>query len=275
MSDHEGAFDSERPKYEPFKTLPHGIQLVSRVADGETFVAHYFYEEFDSPKTGLNKLFVRGAGEAVCNVLNHENLVSIDTAVSTQPLSDGGNAQRSHMLVWDYCDAGTLDQLLENPPVLPDPDGTGFLPEGLVWHVGLSILRALQWLHEGIRDTYETKSSFDPSKPEGGPCIKVRGTSKPETDWMPILHRQVHPANIFFQQPRGIETYGTCKLGEFSLCYVSGTVSEEDNPPLIMPGLTEVGVPIEKMRSSWLEWQEMGTDLLRTVSSRSSPVTYL
>ncbi|KAH8884586.1 hypothetical protein GQ53DRAFT_382146 [Thozetella sp. PMI_491] len=246
--------------FDLIKTLAQGVEVVARKSDGERFVPHPFYQEQDVGRDKLNQLFARGAGEAVLNLLNHENLVSITTVTTDKPLTGPGNAPRSNRLLWDYCDAGTLEQLLENLLMERMPDEKGFLPESLVWHVGISVLRALQWLHEGVRDTYETVSKEREGEQYAGKARESRSAVEPEKDWLPVMHRAVHESNIFFQLPRGIETYGTCKIGNFSHCYVSGNVSSKDGP-LVIPLKAEPDMPIETMRARWAEWREKRLDM--------------
>ncbi len=240
--------------FELIKTLSQGVEVGARKNDGELFVAHHFYQEQDPDRKELNTLFARGAGDAMLDLLNHENVVSIVTATTNKPLTGPGNAPPVNRLLWDYCDAGTLEQLLAEPPVQRRPDETGFLPESLVWHVGISMLRALQWLHEGIRDTYGTEPGNKAWELQEGRSGKYRGVTTPEKDWLPVLHRAVKPENIFFQLPRGVETYGTCKLGNFSQCYVSGNISSVDDP-LIAPPPSQLEMDIEVLRTRWVEWE--------------------
>jgi hypothetical protein len=44
----------------------------------------------------------------------------------------------------------------------------------------------------------------------------VREWVSVNTDWFPILHRCIEPRNVWLQHPRGNETYGQCKLGDYS-----------------------------------------------------------
>ncbi len=219
-----------KAQYEPYKTLSDGVELVSRLSDGELFVARHFYDDSIAEKDVLNELFARGAGQAVFNLLNHENLVSIDTAIIKKPLTGSGDASPTHMLVWDYCDAGSLEQLLQDPPVRPQSDDTGFLPESLVWHVGISMLRALQWLHEGVRETYETKSSFDPYKPEGWTLCKDSRHYSPREGLASYHAPSAHCGeHLFPAAKRHRDVWCLQARRSFPTATLSGTISDEDN----------------------------------------------
>jgi serine/threonine protein kinase len=141
------------------------------------------------------------------------------------------------MLLWDYCDAGTLQDVMDRalPPRAAHNDfpGQDFLPEGFVWHVMLGLLRALQFLHQGIREGYEIEEVPAGDGGAGRRWKRVRGAQTREEDWMPILHRDLQPRNVFRQRPRGIETYGAVKLGGFGNCFVSGTVADTAGTPLV------------------------------------------
>ncbi|KAL2162228.1 hypothetical protein VTH06DRAFT_7141 [Thermothelomyces fergusii] len=50
---------------------------------------------------------------------------------------------------------------------------------------------------------------------------------------MPVLHRDLRADNVFLQRPRGIETYGAVKLGNFGKCFVSGSVSASRETPVV------------------------------------------
>ncbi|KAK0641063.1 hypothetical protein B0T16DRAFT_461172 [Cercophora newfieldiana] len=194
--------------------------LVKRHSDGEILIGYPWDVDDDRAQELPHLLSRDGPFLAVANLLNHPNLLSLHSEIISTPTvgSDTVTTKRTRFLLWDYCDAGTVASLVDDPPV--KKTATGFLPESLVWHVLLDILRALQWLHEGIRDRYD----IDP--PAGGNpkgrCKRLRKAAEPEAEWMCVLHRNVVPANIFLGQPRGIETYGACKLGNFSRCWVAG-----------------------------------------------------
>ncbi len=187
--------------------------MVRRKSDGEPLLGRTFDVAKWPDAAPLHSLMTRGAGEAAFNVMNHENLVSVAAVLMRFPF-DGSGVEASDLLLVDYCDAGTLMTLLDRPPV--QHTATGFLPESLCWHVARSLLRALAFLHDGYRcDSY--------TAPRSGARRFHEWVA--DRDWMPILHRNIRPENIFFQQPRGRETYGLCKLGNFSECFVSGHVN--------------------------------------------------
>ncbi|KAK0709484.1 hypothetical protein B0T26DRAFT_611431, partial [Lasiosphaeria miniovina] len=244
------------PRYYVYKQLADGLALVRRISDGESFIAHTFEtpRNRDVPLTTAQQLVQRGAGVAAANVLNHENLVSINTEVINYPLQGLGGSydQPKRILMWDWCDGGTLEALFKNPPLRPT-DG-GFLPEGLIWEVALGMLRALQWLHEGIRDVYGVGPGL---AFRGGRCIRLRSTTTPEADWLPILHRDIRPENIFLQQPKGIESYGAVKLGNFSNAYVSGSTGGAA-PVVAMEKDSTSTVRLAQVRARRARWATEG-----------------
>lgn len=232
------------------KYIDDSLLFVRRTKDGELFLGCIVDKKI--PGAGkIIELEARGAGPAVSGLLNHENIVNVQTAIANTPL---GSGVEDHIILWDWCDAGTLEDLFEYPPVRARK--TGFLPEGLVWHVALGMLRALQWLHEGIRDEYIVRG---PESTARGPhrCVKVRRTSKPEDDWWPVLHRDIRAENIFFQRPKGFETYGAVKLGNFGKAAVSGVIG---GPILAMK---DGDVSLGTLRERWERWQRTDEDMPR------------
>ncbi|KAI2628840.1 hypothetical protein GGR54DRAFT_636555 [Hypoxylon sp. NC1633] len=177
----------------------------------------------------------------VAAILSHENLVSLVDWFSVEKSVRGGRFQRRHYSVWDFCDAGNLGNLLNkevntppNTERYPDddelvlkreeednvrqglnPDGSepppitsgGHLPESLCWHVLVSVLKALAWLHDGSRNVSRDK--------QHGLYMD------PDPDWEPMLHRNIIPNNIFLSHPRRDEWYGACKLGNYGNLFVS------------------------------------------------------
>ncbi|CRK44320.1 hypothetical protein BN1723_001006 [Verticillium longisporum] len=142
---------------------------------------------------------------------NHENIVSLagylrQKPLNAKPFSDVEATE--DYLVWDNCDAGNLEALLvdKNPQV---KNRRVFMPESLCWHVLTSVMRALAWAHDGYRHDVDWKAG-------------THMWAKTDTDWMPILHRAITPASILFQNPRGAEMYGQCKLGHWGQAFVSG-----------------------------------------------------
>jgi serine/threonine protein kinase len=142
-------------------------------------------------------------------ILNHENLVSIVGIIENWPfnksqtsdVTPGNNVQ---MLVWDFGDAGNLSALFRHYPC---KSSEFYLPESLCWHVLRSLIRAVTYLHDGKRLIY---------RPEQLGRHMVREWVSVNTDWFPILHRCIEPRNVWLQHPRGNETYGQCKLGDYS-----------------------------------------------------------
>ncbi|KAB5566852.1 hypothetical protein GE09DRAFT_1187284 [Coniochaeta sp. 2T2.1] len=204
-------------------TFPGLTSLVRHTPTGTVYLAKTSHKEdfpnlvnirSQSPKPDSEIV----AFEAAARVLNHENLISLVGALPNPPSTEPGSTSRrspDFSLVYDRCADGNLKQLFENPPC-ELVSGYSFLPEGLVWHVCLSVLRALMFLHEGLRE----RVVLDLETGEAD-----EWTYKPDDEglWMPILHRGIRPENIHFQSRRGNESYGMCKLGGFGRCLVSGT----------------------------------------------------
>ncbi|KAK4454156.1 hypothetical protein QBC34DRAFT_394414 [Podospora aff. communis PSN243] len=238
--------------YTIIRNLSYHRVLVKRLSDGESFLGQAWEIEQEPAEDQANLLGHDGPFLAAANVLNHPNLPSFHTEVITSPIAPADTVRTRAMryLVWDRCDAGTMMNLLADPPV--KPVSWGFLPEGLVWHVMIDTLRALQWLHEGIRENY------DREEPPEGVVLGEVENMLPDRGWMPILHMAVRPENLFLSQPRGIETYGPCRLGDFSFCrVVPGRWDEGDEyapPPVVATKDDYVKVgELRELRQTWNE----------------------
>ncbi|KAI9151842.1 hypothetical protein HJFPF1_09053 [Paramyrothecium foliicola] len=137
-------------------------------------------------------------------ILNHENIVSLVGYIKHERLeAQHVHTEKQHQwAVWEFCDAGNLDFLFSTNPQ-PEARNQRYLPESLCWHVLRSLLRAVVFLHDGKRRAFDHDG-------------KLRSWVSLDADWNPILHRALEPTNVFFQHPRGRETYGPCKLGHFT-----------------------------------------------------------
>lgn len=168
----------------------------------------------------------------IFTILSHDCLVRFKDWVTVKGPQVGGIFEYRTYAVWDYCDAGNLGNLLVRPPIhaqtkyprYPEDDSAEvkldsngnpvappkphFLPESFCWHVLLSVMKALAWLHNG---------SWEMAIGERGEFMML-----PELDWQPILHRNITPENIFLQHPEATEWYGPCKLGNYGNLYISG-----------------------------------------------------
>lgn len=155
-------------------------------------------------------------GNSVAQILNHENLVSIIGRIDLYPFnqtqtSDNTPENKKSYLVWDFCDGSTLANIFAKFDAINSP--FLYLREPFCWHVLRSLVRAVAFLHDGA--WINRKPDVDP---RSVPDMEV---VRPNVDWAPILHRDIQPANIFFQQPRGTERYGLCKLGNYAHAFVS------------------------------------------------------
>jgi hypothetical protein len=275
------------------KPLPHGLFLARRTTDGEILLARPLDTRASSTSTSTNtstpptpynhtshlqltSLLASGAATPLANLLNHENLVSIHDELVDVPLhlraegddDDGsrlltdplGDPKARRMFLWDFPDAGTLSGVLDDfaPPGVDFGEMGGFLPESFVWHVALGLLRALQWLHEGVRDTYLVV----PAEGSVKGFRRVRGRTEAEADWMPVLHRDVRAENVYLQHPKGFETYGAVKLGSFEKCCISGSVAKMKETPVVAME-TEDGVPLATLRERKGRWKRDGLDVER------------
>ncbi|KAK6957045.1 hypothetical protein Daesc_002330 [Daldinia eschscholtzii] len=248
--------------YDFHTELAPGVWTVCTKLDRTTLLAHDITQVFagnSGSAKGLSGLLYTDTidlFEKVTAILNHDNLICLRDWFSIAKQKPGSrDYEKRTFLVWDNCDAGTLENLLveeydkytldqetnkskstssaekseaasndkksassSRPNEKSNPDtpmtdahetdaSKKFLPESLCWHVLISVLKALAWLHDG------------------SPELVAVGPGKygmnPTPDWNPALHRNITPANIYFQQPRRNETYGQCKLGNYSSVYLS------------------------------------------------------
>ncbi|KAK4126874.1 hypothetical protein N657DRAFT_687264 [Parathielavia appendiculata] len=280
---------TSKSSYSLYKPLAHGRYLVRRITDGELLLAepldldpNIIHSTSTSEHGRTRTLLRHGACQPAAALLNHENLLCIYDELVAIPLTqeeeeeeeDVGGMRRNlvtrRMLVYDYCDMGTLQDLFdEHEPQLrttlqhhqeqvEEDDGArcwgdtdtaaggvhvgnigtrrrhrekeveeaiapagGFFPEAFIWHVALGLLRALQWLHEGVGDTYGVST------------------------------------------PRGIETFAPVKLGNFGKCWASGgVVKSMETPVVAMPEKDEV--PLGLLRERAGRWKRDGFGLERS-----------
>ncbi|KAI1741836.1 hypothetical protein F4680DRAFT_446843 [Xylaria scruposa] len=199
--------------------------------------------------------------EQVKIILNHPNLVSLVDCFALQFSNSGKVGREQWFTVWDYCDAGNLGNLLVPPAPRPRDlhpltkvtgikiDGMPdikvedlvtlkFLPESFCWHVLISLLKALMWLHDGVRDV---------TVAEDNTWQRVHE----DLDWQPMLHRNIHPQNIFIGYPRRKEWYGSVKLGNYGELYISGHCQTAGDQHA--PVSSKVLSPPLKQRSARLE----------------------
>ncbi|VBB79891.1 Putative protein of unknown function [Podospora comata] len=273
------------PDYTLIKSLGNDRFLLRRNNDGLPLLGHYWTEYYQPSTSPVHTLVQRGAGAGAAAVLNHENLVSLrGEAANWVPLKVNGKHVQAKqvLLLWDWCDGGSLEQFLEQSEKEIDisevQNGGEFMPESFCWHVLTSVLRALQWLHQGIRETYgvveldregygmgyvehpgqrgragrlrvvNRMTLPTPEKGEKGGWKRARR----DDDWFPVLHRDIRASKIFLQHPLGTETYGMVKLGDLRYCAVSGTVVSEggfglDKVPVVAPErVQELGRYVEK-----------------------------
>lgn len=230
-------------KYEFAGQKSPNVWQVVRKDDRFKFLAvdetSHYQDELGSP-TPLGHIFQPSGLDimgAVMRLLNHENLISyVDWIhVQTTPTAKLSGQSVRQFTLWEFCSAGTLENLFmqtketwpsalhadqiykesaqqdnQNLDSPPNPESQRFLPEAFCWHVICSVLKALAWLHDGLRDEWDYTVN--------GWVLK-----RADIDWQTVLHRNISPDNIFFCPPQTrFETYGLCKLGNLSNAYVSG-----------------------------------------------------
>jgi serine/threonine protein kinase len=207
--------DPRREKYLASPSSPFGVK-----PDGTVDVTQTL-REAEALNTLLSK---HNQAYTIRQILNHENLISIAGFMENRPFnksqtSDATPENNVQMLVWDFGDAGNLSALFRHYPC---ESSEFYLPESLCWHVLRSLTRAVAYLHDGKWLSY---------RPEHLGRHMVREWVSVNTDWFPILHRCIEPRNVWLQHPRGIETYGQCKLGGYSHAAVTcHTVDAQFNP---------------------------------------------
>jgi serine/threonine protein kinase len=192
---------------------------------------HQYMPKAQRYAKGLEELtYEHGLSRHVSFVMNHDNLISFAGFIRHKPHNpepfDDTQATDDYLL-WDFCDAGSLELLLVNKGQKPPLIGKSFLPESLCWHVLTSVMRALTWLHDG----YRRNVNFDSKKPRDyvWACHDI--------DWVPILHRNIAGTTILFQHPEGNETYGQCKLGDMRQVAVCGQPADRFEDPVDEEGI--------------------------------------
>ncbi|KAK1728658.1 hypothetical protein CaCOL14_000141 [Colletotrichum acutatum] len=270
--------DHPQPPFQLIKRVEKNIWITRRnaqhagYADGEEFIARKvddFDEYYDAGKYSMSfttrkqrqvkglmdLLYTHNMGRTVSHVLNHENIISLAGYLRQQPLDPRAEKQATEdYLVWDICDAGTLEILFADHRHAEHEPGC-FLPESLCWHVLTSVIRTLVWLHDGYRQEVDWTTG-------------EKSWAATDTEWMPILHRGIEAQSIFFQHSRGKETYGVCKLGKFGQAFVSGVPArregalerEEPLPHSVgFPVAPKTGhMRLTEMIGQWKEYKDTG-----------------
>ncbi|KAI9709813.1 MAG: hypothetical protein M1812_007605 [Candelaria pacifica] len=123
--------------------------------------------------------------------LHHPNICEyVDAFISKQPPTAS--------LYMEYCDLGTMDGVIDQYRKHAREQRKR-IPEAFIWKTFFQIADALQYIHQGI------DSTTDPSTP-----IK---------DWIPILHHDIKPSNIFIKSTPNPppSTYPRLVLGDFGI----------------------------------------------------------
>ncbi|KAI0026060.1 hypothetical protein F4780DRAFT_718309 [Xylariomycetidae sp. FL0641] len=295
----------ERSKSYEFTTeVAPSVWKVYRRLDRAEFLAHDMTELLQIPtaadpnateeETGLAMLLYNSPDTmqvltSLTEILNHQNLVSVVDIFWSQFSKSGKYAREHVFVVWDYCDAGTLGNLLVPQQPLPRwlelekasyPDDEGaedeeeqgdkdkegdkkpvFLPESFCWHMLHSLVKALAWLHDGTSQIFQIGREVD---------IQNFRIESLDEEWQPILHRNISPENIFLCHPRRDEWYGEVKLGNYGDAWVSGHCRgafgstaafgyyvPEDATPEIAPGPCDMPVVSPPQGTRFAPLQQM------------------
>lgn len=261
-------YDQPEPEFELVKELGKGVWLVTKKGDPENqqFLARRM-DEFDLLHDAVREgrdlnlenqgalaykdlLYEYGQATALSRILNHENIVSLAGTIHLKPFVGAEtkeDATTEDYLVWDFCDAANLSVLFQDHPHTRE-SSRYYLPESLCWHVLTSLVRAVSWLHDGVRRRVPTHDDEDE---EWADVDMLDDKISSDRDWLSILHRDIKPKNIWFQHPRGIETYGLCKLGDFS----KAAVVAREGSRMMKNGGTLYGCSITKRE----DWEPLAT----------------
>ncbi|ETS78213.1 hypothetical protein PFICI_10275 [Pestalotiopsis fici W106-1] len=245
-----------------------GLWKVSRKSDRFEFLARdvsHRLQDAEGNPTPLSHILHPNEWNimtSILRLLNHENLINLVDwiQIETAPNANLTLPPRD-FFIWDYCNAGTLENMLfdtrhtaksaiqidqearerqerielgQDPDPKPEPQP--FLPEAFCWHVLCSLLSALAWLHDGIREDWDVKENDWVTK-------------YANIDWMTVLHRNITPRTIWFCHPQTPhESFGLCKLGNFKHNYISGVyngiLDDTQDPSLDQIAMApQMGVP--------------------------------
>ncbi|KAM5460839.1 putative non-specific serine/threonine protein kinase [Microsporum canis] len=102
----------------------------------------------------------------------------------------------------EFCDLGTLAYFKRWMVSSGTP-----IPESFLWHVFRQLIRALSYMHTGLRNDREIVNENVPDK----------------NGWNAILHRDIKLDNIFIKSPDVAGEYPIIKLGDFGM-----SVSKKD-----------------------------------------------
>ncbi|KYK55024.1 hypothetical protein DCS_06985 [Drechmeria coniospora] len=207
-----------QPCFELVEEVDEGIWIAVKPGEPQAgrFLARRIDKLSEQQRQAVGSLMgIQGQGSVVGQVLGHRNLVSLvghmeqpGAGTNTGPSPPCGAG--ADFFLWDLCEAGSLGSLLSAVP--NQPNGL-HLAESLCWHVLRALLGAVVHLHDGKSLVVH----------RAGAARAFRWLSVRE-DWHPILHRSIDPGHIYFQLPRGNETYGLCKLGHSAAAAVTGHV---------------------------------------------------
>ena len=120
----------------------------------------------------------------------------------------------SQVLVFEYCDAGDLFDLIGKYK-----RHAAKIPEAFLWHLGTHLSEAVSYLHYGIRGS------------------DTRGPS----NWTPILHCDIKPENLLLRWPPGEsrrQRYPDIVLADFGVAYITSDgsrFSADGGTPLYWP----------------------------------------
>lgn len=174
--------DAHVPGYSIMKSLKTGgmseaILVVKQKRTGKRFIAKRIAAHGVSREQAIAEV------ETLIRIRGRQNLNSMEEYF--------WNAGRTHLtVILEYCEAGTLDDMIR---LYRRQERR--VPEDLIWHVMLSVAKALAFLHWGVFD--------------------AQRDTKYQHHWDTIYHLDIKPQNIFLSNdvPKG--SYSRVVLGDF------------------------------------------------------------
>lgn len=163
------------------------VDLVKRKKDGYVCVRKCFYVWGKAkPWRWLREV-------KVVRVMDHPNV---------EKYLEASISPHKGELFLEYCDLGNLAYFKQWMASAGKP-----IPESFLWHVFRQLIRALAYMHTGLRNDREIVNDNVPDK----------------RNWNPILHRDIKLENIFIKSLDIAGEYPLIRLGDFGL-----SVSKKD-----------------------------------------------
>ena len=168
---------------------------------------------FDVPDDSSSENEIKDSLDDLNEILRHPNIVDFEHVPTDSPdAAPDGREDPDHAYdpAPDYIprfgDILSLQEIIwrnKKPPGPPTSKSPAGIPEPRIWHVLLSVLKGLSYLHTGRR-------------------LPIAKHTAPN-DWNPIVHNAIRPENIIFLHPISRKSttnlafrYGRCMVGDFS-----------------------------------------------------------